>query len=94
MSETTKKVKAEKKAVKPASEGLGVLHGVVRSDKMEKTIVVCVDTLKKHPKYHKRYVSTKKYKVHDPKNQFKIGDEVNFVSTKPISKDKKWKVVY
>ncbi len=71
-----------------------IVKGTVTSDKMDKTIVVRVDTLKKHPKYFKRYLSSKKYKVHDPKNQFKIGDSVSFVSTKPISKDKKWKVIY
>lgn len=79
-------VKSEKK--------LRVVKGVVTSDKMDKTIVVKVDTLKKHPKYHKRFTSTKKYKVHDPKNQFKIGDKVSFVNCRPISKDKQWRVVY
>ena len=70
------------------------MKGVVSSDKMDKTIVVVISRLKKHAKYHKRYLTSKKYKVHDPKNQFKIGDEVSFVSCKPISKDKKWKVIY
>ncbi len=89
------KVKTQKASPKSVKESkVGKVKGLVVSDKMDKTIVVAVDTLKKHPKYHKRYVSTKKYKVHDPKNQFKKGDEVTFVSTKPISKDKKWKVVY
>jgi small subunit ribosomal protein S17 len=69
-------------------------QGVVFSDKMDKTIVVKVDSSKKHPKYQKRYVSTKKYKVHDEKNQYHEGDKVNFVECRPISKDKKWRVIY
>jgi len=77
-----------------SAKKLRTTQGTVVSDKMDKTIVVAVDTLKKHPKYFKRYRSTKKYKVHDPKNQYKIGDKVNFVSCRPISKDKQWKVVY
>jgi small subunit ribosomal protein S17 len=68
--------------------------GVVTSDKMEKTIVVAVDQVKVHPKYQKRYTVTKKYKVHDEKNQFKVGDKVNFVECRPLSKDKRWRVIY
>jgi small subunit ribosomal protein S17 len=67
--------------------------GVVVSDKMDKTIVVKVDTLKAHPKYLKRYVSSKKYKVHDAENTYKIGDTVLFRGCKPYSKDKKHIVV-
>jgi len=67
--------------------------GVVVSDKMDKTIVVEVTTLKSHPKYLKKYRSTKRYKVHDQENKYKTGDVVNFVLCRPISKDKKWKVV-
>lgn len=71
-----------------------IFKGTVVSDKMDKTIVVRVDTLKKHPKYIKRYISSKKYKVHDPKNLYKEGEIVSFRSVRPISKDKKWKVIY
>jgi len=67
--------------------------GVVTSDKMDKTIVVKVDSLKKHPRYQKRYTSSKKYKVHDEKNEYSTGDKVVIESCKPISKDKQWKVV-
>lgn len=67
--------------------------GVVTSDKMDKTIVVKVDSLKKHPRYQKRYTSSKKYKVHDEKSEYSIGDKVVIESCKPISKDKQWKVV-
>lgn len=62
--------------------------GIVVSDKMDKTIVVAVETLKTHPKYLKKYKSTKKYKVHDQENKFKVGDKVEFTQCKPISKDK------
>jgi small subunit ribosomal protein S17 len=62
--------------------------GIVTSDKMNKTIVVAVDTLKTHPKYLKKYKSTKKYKVHDEENKYKVGDVVEFVQCKPMSKDK------
>jgi small subunit ribosomal protein S17 len=63
--------------------------GIVVSDKMDKTIVVAVQSLKTHPKYLKKYMSTKKYKVHDAENKFKKGDKVEFVECKPISKDKR-----
>lgn len=67
--------------------------GVVVSDKMDKTIVVKVELTKVHPKYGKRFVETAKYKVHDEKNQFKAGDKVNFVECRPLSRDKRWRVV-
>lgn len=67
--------------------------GIVVSDKNDKTIVVAVNDLKTHSKYHKKYRSTKKYKVHDPNNFYKIGDEVSFKECRPISKDKNWVVV-
>ncbi len=69
------------------------LKGVVVSDKMEKTIVVLVSTIKKHPKYKKQYKSSKKFQVHDQNNEFKIGDKVEFIAIRPISKLKRWKVV-
>ncbi len=64
--------------------------GVVVSDKMEKTIVVENTRLKTHPKYLKKVKVTKRYKVHDENNSYKIGDEIYFVQTRPISKEKKW----
>jgi len=67
--------------------------GVVVSDKNDKTIVVKVETVKKHPKYQKRYVVSRKYKVHDEKNQYHVGDKVNFVECRPLSRDKRWRVV-
>jgi len=69
-------------------------NGVVTSDKMTKTIVVKIDTIKVHPKYKKRYTSSQKYKVHDEKNQFKEGDKVSFIECRPLSKNKRWRVIY
>jgi len=69
-------------------------NGVVISDKMDKTIVVRVDNVKQHSKYLKRYTVSKRYKVHDEKSQFKEGDKVTFIECRPISKDKKWRVMY
>ena len=68
--------------------------GTVVSDKMEKTIVVKIDRRVAHPKYKKSFTVSKKYKVHDEKKQYKAGDAVTFVSCKPYSKDKKWRVLY
>ena len=70
-----------------------VLSGVVVSDKMQKTVVVKVDRYIKHPKYQKYYTVSKKYKAHDEENAHKVGDKVEIVETRPISKDKKFKVV-
>lgn len=69
------------------------LEGVVVSDKMQKTIVVSITRLKKHPKYQKRYKVTKKFKAHDEKNEYHIGDKVIIEETRPLSKEKRWKVI-
>ncbi len=69
------------------------LKGVVVSDKMDKTIVVLVERLKKHPKYKKYYKVRKKYKAHDPENKYKLGDKVIIEECRPISKEKHWVVV-
>ncbi|OWA32905.1 30S ribosomal protein S17 [Saccharibacillus sp. O23] len=69
-----------------------VLVGKVVSDKMDKTIVVAVETYKKHDLYHKRIKSTKKFKAHDENNEAKIGDVVRIVETRPLSKDKRWRL--
>ncbi len=68
-------------------------NGTVTSDKMDKTIVVIVERIKQYPKYRKRYRSQKKFKVHDPKNEYRVGDKVLFEETRPLSKDKHWKVI-
>lgn len=71
-----------------------VFKGVVVSDKMDKTLVVAVETVKINSKYHRRYVSTSRYKVHDPENRFKEGDKVSLVECRPLSKEKRWRVIY
>lgn len=67
--------------------------GIVTSDKMDKTIVVRVDRVKQHPKYKKRYTVSRNYKVHDEKNECKEGDKVSFTECRPLSKDKRWRVI-
>lgn len=67
--------------------------GKVVSDKMNKTIVVAVETYKKHDLYHKRIKYTKKFKAHDENNEAKIGDVVKIMETRPLSKDKCWRLV-
>ena len=67
-------------------------EGVVISDKMDKTVVVLVETTKIHPLYKKHYKVKKKYKAHDGKNEFKKGDRVIIEEIKPLSKEKRWKV--
>ena len=69
------------------------LKGEVISDKMQKTVVVKVGRVKLHPKYKKRYKVYKKYKAHDEKEECKVGDEVIIEECRPISKEKKWRVV-
>jgi len=69
------------------------LKGVIVSDKMDKTVVAVVVRVKLHPKYQKRYKVKKRYKIHDPKNEYQVGDTVVFEETRPQSKEKKWQVV-
>ncbi|MDP3970411.1 MAG: 30S ribosomal protein S17 [bacterium] len=69
-------------------------QGVVVSDKMDKTIVVKVNRVRVHAIYKKRYTTSKKYKVHDEANRYKTGDVVDFMECRPLSKDKKWRVIY
>ncbi|MGC9599290.1 MAG: 30S ribosomal protein S17 [Minisyncoccia bacterium] len=69
------------------------ITGVVVSDKMQKTRVVAVHRLKKHPKYLKYYRVTTKFKAHDEKNEYKKGDSVVVEETRPLSRGKRWKIV-
>ncbi|CFX02397.1 30S ribosomal subunit protein S17 [Candidatus Filomicrobium marinum] len=70
-----------------------ILHGVVVSDKNDKTVVVEVERRYTHPLFKKTVRRTKKYHAHDEANQFKIGDRVQIVETAPISKNKRWSVL-
>ena len=64
--------------------------GRVVSDKMDKTVVVAVDYVRRHPLYHKRITRTSKFQAHDEQNQCKMGDIVRIEETRPISKNKNW----
>ena len=69
------------------------LTGKVVSDKMQKTVVVEVERIKEHPRYRRRYKIHKKYKAHDENQEYHVGDKVVIEETRPISKDKKWRVI-
>jgi len=70
-----------------------VLIGIVESDKMDKTIVVSIERLVKHPVYGKFVKLTTKLTAHDPENACGIGDKVKVMSTRPLSKTKRWRLV-
>lgn len=70
-----------------------VKFGLVVSDKMDKTVVVAVETLRHHPLYKKAIRRIKKYKAHDEDNACKIGDKVKILQTRPLSKEKRWRVM-
>ena len=70
-----------------------VMTGRVVSDKMEKTIVVSIERLVKHETYGKYVRRRNKFKVHDEKNEAKVGDVVRFMETRPLSKDKRWRLI-
>jgi len=67
--------------------------GRVTSDKMDKTIVVAVETTSRHPLYNKIVKKTYKLKAHDEQNECGIGDRVRVMETRPLSKDKRWRLV-
>lgn len=69
-----------------------VKTGVVVSDKMDKTVVVRVDSVKTHPIYKKKYIVSTNFKAHDENNEYKMLDKVQIVETKPYSRDKNFKV--
>ena len=68
-------------------------EGLVVSDKMQKTVVVAIERRVPHPVYGKMVTRTKKFKAHDEENSAKVGDRVRIVETRPLSKDKRWRVV-
>ena len=67
--------------------------GIVVSDKMDKTIVVAMEDFIRHPLYGKAVKRTKKVKAHDENNEWQIGDKVRIMETRPLSKDKRWRLV-
>ncbi|HKY99136.1 MAG TPA: 30S ribosomal protein S17 [Gemmatimonadaceae bacterium] len=67
--------------------------GLVVSDKMEKTVVVSIERRVQHPVYGKMVRHTKRFKAHDERNEAKTGDTVRIMETRPMSKDKRWRVV-
>jgi small subunit ribosomal protein S17 len=70
-----------------------VIQGTVVSDKMQKTVVVSVERKKKHRLYHKVVTVTDRYKAHDDDNSCKLGDLVRIEEARPMSKDKRWRVI-
>ena len=69
------------------------LKGIVISDKMKKTVVVKVERIKESPKYKRRYKIHKKYKAHDEKEEYKVGDRVVIKECRPLSKGKRWRAI-
>ncbi|MHB8927267.1 MAG: 30S ribosomal protein S17 [Bacillota bacterium] len=67
--------------------------GTVVSDKMDKTVVVAVERLTQHPLYKRRLERTTKFKAHDEKNEAHVGDRVKIMETRPLSRDKRWRIV-
>ncbi len=67
--------------------------GIVISSNMQKTAVVRVDRMKLHSKYQKRYRVSRKYHIHDEKNEAKVGDVVQFAECRPLSKTKRWRLI-
>ena len=70
-----------------------ILQGTVTSDKNEQTVTVLVERRYAHPQLHKTVRASKKYRAHDPKNTFKVGDKVRIQECAPISKTKRWEVL-
>lgn len=69
------------------------LTGTVVSNKMLKTVVVRVERIKEHPRYKRRYRFHRRYKAHDEKEEYKVGDKVIIEECRPMSKEKKWRVI-
>lgn len=70
-----------------------VRQGVIVSDKMEKTVVVAIETMVQHPLYGRIVKQTKKFKAHNEHNEARLGDTVRIMETRPLSKEKCWRVV-
>ena len=85
-------VEKKARAGSRAKSGKKEFVGIVKSNKMEKTIVVSVETTALHPMYKKYIVRSKRLKAHDEKNEAKVGDRVRVVECRPISKEKCWRL--
>ena len=90
MSEVTNVSTTDSTETRPPRK---VRTGLVVSDKMEKTVVVAIERRVPHPVYGKMVTRTKRLKAHDEENSAKVGDTVRIVETRPLSKDKRWRVV-
>jgi small subunit ribosomal protein S17 len=86
MSDDTPQAAPERRAQTPRTQKVGR----VVSDKMDKTVVVAVDSVRRHPLYHKRITRTSKFMAHDEQNTCKPGDVVRIEETRPLSKNKRW----
>lgn len=86
-------MKTKETKTNTATKTGNILKGKVVSDKMDKTVVVSVSRFIKHPLYGKFYKISKKYKAHDEENKSKTGDTVEIIEVRPMSKDKRFKVV-
>jgi small subunit ribosomal protein S17 len=82
-----------KKTAPVKSKNFRELKGVIVSTKMQKTVVVEVNTSKAHKLYKKRYTTSKRYKAHDENNDYKVGEKVLIRQVRPLSKDKRWAVI-
>src|ERR671928_813888 len=92
-TETTAAGSAGAKGAAPARPSRKTRVGLVVSDKMQKTVVVAIDRRVPHPVYGKMVTRTKRVKAHDEENSAKTGDTVRIMETRPLSKDKRWRVV-
>ena len=90
---TTNQQPAASAGARQARHSRKVRQGTVVSDKMQKTVVVAIDRRVAHPVYGKMVTRTKRVKAHDEENSAKTGDTVRIMETRPLSKDKRWRVV-
>jgi small subunit ribosomal protein S17 len=83
----------ESEIKKPYKKNKLQFQGMVVSDKMDKTVIVRVEKIKQDPKYKKRYKIYKKYFAHSDNNEYKTGDKVMIELSRPLSKNKRWRVI-
>lgn len=84
---------SEEKKVAERTSARKVREGVVVSDKMQKTVVVAVESRVKHPLYGKVMTKTARYKAHDENNECRVGDRVKIMETRPLAATKNWRIV-